>query len=154
MSLPRTLGELRRSNFSEACLRSRRVKDELRQNLMARLRESDETIFPGIVVADYAGKNRFAALLQARHQILPEFVFHTAVAQTGFRKVTAAQFAERARKRHRITPEKNTFLGLYAERGEPLSGAVSVNVPVSASFLFGFRRALDSRNQLFEIRNE
>jgi magnesium chelatase subunit I len=50
MSLPRTLGDLRRSSFSEERLKSRRVKDELRENLTARLRKSgDDPIFPGIV---------------------------------------------------------------------------------------------------------
>ncbi len=48
MNLPRTLGELRKSSFSEQRLRTRRVKDELRENLIARLR-SGETIFPGII---------------------------------------------------------------------------------------------------------
>src|SRR3974390_515882 len=47
--LPRTLGELRTSNqFSEACLRNRSVKDELRKNLITRL-HARETLFPGIV---------------------------------------------------------------------------------------------------------
>jgi magnesium chelatase subunit I len=50
MSVPRTLGDLRRSNFSEERLRTRRVKDELRDNLVSRLREQDDaSIFPGIV---------------------------------------------------------------------------------------------------------
>jgi magnesium chelatase subunit I len=50
MNLPRTLGELRHSElFSESRLRSRRVKDEMRENLIARLRDGDEAIFPGIV---------------------------------------------------------------------------------------------------------
>ena len=50
MSLPRTLGELRRSPFSEERLRVRRVKDELRENLSGRLRQSDDApVFPGIV---------------------------------------------------------------------------------------------------------
>src|SRR6201985_3025684 len=48
MNLPRTLGELRKSSFSEQRLRTRKVKDELRENLIARLR-SGETIFPGII---------------------------------------------------------------------------------------------------------
>src|ERR1017187_8914160 len=49
MSLPRTLGELRRSTFSEERLRPRRVKDELRENLIARLRQRDDaSIFSGI----------------------------------------------------------------------------------------------------------
>ena len=50
MNLPRTLGELRRSElFSESRLRSRRVKDEMRENLIARLRDGGENVFPGIV---------------------------------------------------------------------------------------------------------
>src|ERR1700757_2686819 len=51
MSLPRTLGELRQSSFSEQRLRDRKVKDELRENLVARLR-SKTPIFPGIVGYD------------------------------------------------------------------------------------------------------
>src|SRR5580693_3098925 len=47
--LPLSLGELRTStHFSEACLKTRSVKDELRRNLIARLR-ARETLFPGIV---------------------------------------------------------------------------------------------------------
>ncbi len=47
--LPRTLGELRnRNEFNEARLKARSVKDEMRSNLLARLKERD-TIFPGIV---------------------------------------------------------------------------------------------------------
>ena len=49
MSVPRTLGDLRRSNFSEERLRTRRVKDELRDNLVARLREKgDGIVFPAL----------------------------------------------------------------------------------------------------------
>src|SRR5215472_4983155 len=48
MNLPRTLGELRKSEFSEQRLRTRKVKDELRDNLIARLRSGD-IIFPGII---------------------------------------------------------------------------------------------------------
>src|SRR5207342_3741662 len=48
MNLPPTLGELRKSSFSEQRLRTRKVKDELRENLIARLR-GGETIFPGII---------------------------------------------------------------------------------------------------------
>ena len=42
MNFPRVLGELRRSPFSEEKLRTRRVKDELRDNLIARLRTSKD----------------------------------------------------------------------------------------------------------------
>src|SRR5271154_2676954 len=50
--LPQTLGELRKSSaFSEARLQSRSVKDELRENLIARLKTKQQ-IFPGIVGYD------------------------------------------------------------------------------------------------------
>jgi magnesium chelatase subunit I len=50
--LPQTLGELRASNeFSPAQLNTRSIKDEMRSNLIARLRARD-TIFPGIVGYD------------------------------------------------------------------------------------------------------
>jgi magnesium chelatase subunit I len=48
-TLPHTLGELRTSKlFSESSLKSRSVKDEMRSNLIARLK-TRETVFPGIV---------------------------------------------------------------------------------------------------------
>jgi magnesium chelatase subunit I len=48
-TLPQTLGELRDSKqFSEVQIKARNVKDEMRQNLMARLK-ARETVFPGIV---------------------------------------------------------------------------------------------------------
>ncbi|HWR37555.1 MAG TPA: magnesium chelatase [Clostridia bacterium] len=48
MKLSRTLGELRHSTYSEDRLRHRRVKDEMRENLVGRLRQGG-TLFPGIV---------------------------------------------------------------------------------------------------------
>ena len=47
--LPLTLGELRTSTqFPEARLKTRTIKDEMRGNLIARLQRK-ETLFPGIV---------------------------------------------------------------------------------------------------------
>jgi magnesium chelatase subunit I len=46
--LPRTLGALRSSSFSEANLAGRSVKDELRQNLIGKI-QSGEPLFPGII---------------------------------------------------------------------------------------------------------
>jgi len=46
--LPRTLGALRSSPFSEAKLSGRSVKDELRQNLISKI-QSGEPLFPGII---------------------------------------------------------------------------------------------------------
>src|ERR1035441_8975016 len=49
VGLPQTLGELRASKqFSEVQIKTRSVKDEMRQNLMARLK-AREKVFPGIV---------------------------------------------------------------------------------------------------------
>jgi len=48
-NLPQTIGELRKhKEFSEDRLTARSVKDELRENLIAKLR-AGETIFPGII---------------------------------------------------------------------------------------------------------
>ena len=47
--LPQTLGELRTSTqFPQACLKTRTIKDEMRGNLIARL-QNKEVLFPGIV---------------------------------------------------------------------------------------------------------
>src|SRR5437660_1681089 len=48
MSLPRTLGELRHSSYSETALKTRHVKDELRDNLAKKLRDGGP-VFTGIV---------------------------------------------------------------------------------------------------------
>src|SRR5215813_13965932 len=69
--LPQTLGELRKSAaFSEARLQSRSVKDELRENLIARLK-SRETIFPGIIgYEDTVVPQIVNAVLSKQHFIL------------------------------------------------------------------------------------
>jgi len=69
MSLPRTLGELRQSPFSEEILRTRRVKDELRDNLMAKLRE-DGPLFPGIVGYDDSVVPQIVNAVLSRHNFI------------------------------------------------------------------------------------
>jgi len=69
MNHPRTLGELRKSTFSEQRLRTRRVKDELRENLIARLR-SGETIFSGIVGYDDTVVPQLVNALLSRHNFI------------------------------------------------------------------------------------
>ena len=70
-SLPRTLGELRRSIFSEERLRTRRVKDELRENLTARLRASgDAPLFPGIVGYDDTVVPQIINAILSRHNFI------------------------------------------------------------------------------------
>src|ERR1017187_8299371 len=71
MSLPRTLGELRRSPFSEERLRTRHVKDELRDNLIARLRQHDDaSIFSGIVGYDDTVVPQIVNAILSRHNFI------------------------------------------------------------------------------------
>src|SRR5580693_1114020 len=70
-SLPRTLGELRRSIFSEERLRTRHVKDELRDNLTSRLRANgDAPIFPGIVGYDDTVVPQIVNAILSRHNFI------------------------------------------------------------------------------------
>src|SRR5580700_9717578 len=70
-SLPRTLGELRRSIFSEEWLRTRRVKDELRENLTNRLRTNgDASVFPGIVGYDDTVVPQIINAILSRHNFI------------------------------------------------------------------------------------
>jgi magnesium chelatase subunit I len=69
MNLPRSLGELRRSPFSEEKLRTRRVKDELRDNLMSRLRD-DSPIFSGIVGYDDTVVPQIVNAILSRHNFI------------------------------------------------------------------------------------
>src|SRR5215470_11896377 len=69
MNLPRTLGELRKSEFSEQRLRTRKVKDELRDNLIAKLR-SGETIFPGIIGYDDTVVPQLVNAVLSRHNFI------------------------------------------------------------------------------------
>src|ERR1700689_3266931 len=75
MSSARTLGELRISSFSESRLGSRRVKDEMRENLMARLREQGNdpdaaSIFPGIVGYDDTVVPQIVNAILSRHNFI------------------------------------------------------------------------------------
>src|SRR6266849_687443 len=71
MSLPRTLGELRHSPFTEERLRTRRVKDELRDNLLTRLRENgDEQVFQGIVGYDDTVVPQIVNAVLSRHNFI------------------------------------------------------------------------------------
>src|SRR5438128_4978973 len=69
MSLPRTLGDLRRSAFSEERLQTRRIKDELRDNLMAMLRQPGP-IFPGIVGYDDTVVPQIVNAVLSRHNFI------------------------------------------------------------------------------------
>src|SRR5256714_11405707 len=68
-NLPSTLGELRKSDFSEARLRDRRVKDELRDNLMARLRLG-QAIFPGVIGFDDTVVPQIVNAILSKHNFI------------------------------------------------------------------------------------
>jgi magnesium chelatase subunit I len=71
MSLPRTLGELRRSAFSQERLKNRRVKDELRENLIARLRKNEDApVFAGIVGYDDTVVPQIVNAILSRHNFI------------------------------------------------------------------------------------
>ncbi len=69
MSFARTLGALRQSPFTAERLASRRVKDELRENLMARLRQGSP-IFPGIVGYDDTVVPQIVNAILSRHNFI------------------------------------------------------------------------------------
>ena len=71
MSSARTLGELRASSFTESRLVSRRVKDEMRENLMTRLcQHPDDPIFPGIVGYDDTVVPQIVNAILSRHNFI------------------------------------------------------------------------------------
>src|SRR6202171_6191999 len=69
MNLPRTLGELRKSAFSEQARRTRQVKDELRDNLISKLR-TGEPIFPGIIGYDDTVVPQLVNAVLSRHNFI------------------------------------------------------------------------------------
>src|SRR5213083_2677530 len=69
MSFPRTLGELRQSPFSEQGLFARRVKDELRDNLVCKLREGGP-LFPGIVGYEDTVVPQIVNAILSRHNFI------------------------------------------------------------------------------------
>ncbi|MGE5114273.1 MAG: sigma 54-interacting transcriptional regulator, partial [Acidobacteriaceae bacterium] len=68
-NVPQTLGELRKSAFSEERLRSRRVKDEMRENLVARLRQGG-TVFPGIIGYEDTVTPQIVNAILSRHNFI------------------------------------------------------------------------------------
>jgi magnesium chelatase subunit I len=70
MNLPRTLAELREhKQFSQARLTARRVKDELRENLIAKLRGGCP-VFPGIVGYDDTVVPQIVNAILSRHNFI------------------------------------------------------------------------------------
>src|SRR5215471_19370198 len=69
MHFPSTIGELKSTDFSEARVRFRSVKDELRENLIGKLQRR-ETLFPGIVGYDDSVVPQIVNGLLSRHNFI------------------------------------------------------------------------------------
>src|SRR5437868_4748072 len=69
MLLPRTLGELKSSQYNEARVRRSSVKDELRRNLIGKL-EHNEPIFPGIVGYEDSVIPQIVNAILSRHNFI------------------------------------------------------------------------------------
>ncbi len=67
MPLSKNLGELKRSNWSEAA--NRTIKDELRENLIRKLK-NNEVLFPGIVGYDDSVIPEIISAILSRHNII------------------------------------------------------------------------------------
>lgn len=69
MRFPKTLGELRKSEFSEERMKNRPVKDEMRENLIAKLKKNEE-LFPGIVGYEDTVIPEIINSILSRHNII------------------------------------------------------------------------------------
>jgi magnesium chelatase subunit I len=67
--LPQTLGELRKSKFSEQRLCDRSVKDEMRDNLICRMQRG-ETLFPGVIGYDDTVVPQISNAILSRHNFI------------------------------------------------------------------------------------
>ncbi|MEO8726530.1 MAG: magnesium chelatase [Acidobacteriaceae bacterium] len=72
MSIPLTLGELKSSSFSSEHLQQRSVKDELRENLIQKLKDSrgGGPIFPGIIGFDDTVVPQIVNAILSRHNFI------------------------------------------------------------------------------------
>ena len=69
MQMPRTIGELKTSRFNDALARRRSIKDEIRANLIAKIRLG-EPLFPGIVGYDDSVIPQITNALLSRHNFI------------------------------------------------------------------------------------
>src|SRR5262249_23700337 len=69
MHFPKTLGELRKSEYNENRIKNRSVKDELRSNLIEKLKKK-ESLFPGIVGYDDTVIPEIINAILSKHNII------------------------------------------------------------------------------------
>jgi len=67
--IPKTLGELKNSEWTESRIKHRTVKDEMRENLIKKLK-TKEVLFPGIVGYDDTVIPEIVNAILARHNII------------------------------------------------------------------------------------
>ena len=68
-SLPKSLGELRRSQWSEERVAQRSVRQELRENLLCKLEKGDE-LFPGVHGYDDTVLPQIVNAILSRHHFI------------------------------------------------------------------------------------
>ena len=69
-ALPKTLGELKKhADFGESCTGDRTVKQEIRQNLIRKMRDG-ERLFPGIVGFEDTVEPQIVNALLSRHHFI------------------------------------------------------------------------------------
>src|ERR1700720_718378 len=69
MNLPSIVAELKTTEFNETRVRSRSIKDELRENLISRLGRR-EVIFPGIIGYDDSVVPQIVNAVLSRHNFI------------------------------------------------------------------------------------
>src|SRR5438477_8959894 len=69
MTFPQTLGELRKSTYSEDRIKNRTVKDEMRENLIRKLK-AGENLFPGIVGYEDTVIPEIINAILSRHNVI------------------------------------------------------------------------------------
>ena len=69
MQMPRTIGELKTSRFNDTLSNRRSIKDEIRANLIAKIRLG-EPLFPGIVGYDDSVIPQITNALLSRHNFI------------------------------------------------------------------------------------
>src|ERR1051325_1795130 len=69
MQMPRTIGELKASEFNQSRLLGYSMKDEMRRNLIGKL-ERGETVFPGIIGYDDSVTPQIVNAILSRHNFI------------------------------------------------------------------------------------
>ena len=120
--LPRTLGALRSSPFSEAKVSGRSVKDELRQNLICKI-QSGEPLFPGIIGYEDSVVPQVVNAVLSRHNFILLGLRGQAKTRLIRQLTTLLDDASHSADTHHLPGEAARIAGLRlwhaAQRGAP-----------------------------------